>query len=268
MNNVKTIVIKRNPSDINSVEINLKSKTEAIYQLLIKLYYYDYLEFVYRCGGKVYLQQLIDYMKTIHNVKAETTRKAVREMIINDLVKSKQMHNNNLLILTHISNKFFSEQENKNILTIRLNLGSLIRTAFIAEHLIRYEATKRDFYREEASKYFITNKLKELEKMNIYIQKVSRNKQNDILLTFAIFDVSETLNTAEINNKISKINSSLKINAENVYLKINVCTQDHYKQEVLQKKYNSIYLSRLKAVEFTNLNIKRFFTSNKQKTKK
>ncbi len=250
-------------NDEGQLLVNLNSKVPALQDLLIKLYYYEEIKFIFEIGkGKIFSVQLMDYIKKIKGWGYRKIRETIKEMEYYRLIVQQNYWNSNILILTAPSYNFF----NANKMNINTNVLALIRMAYTAEHFILYEPHKRKLYREFLVKNNIISKdrISYLEeRLFITIQKVSQNKQGHLMITFAILDTNKNKTPEDIVKNINVINSYLPLDKE-VFFKINVCVWDLDRYNYLNhywKRHNgkNIKTYKLRGVEFTDLNIKRFF---------
>ncbi|WP_425449717.1 hypothetical protein [Dethiothermospora halolimnae] len=305
----KPIKIKKTPklSDIDKEVlkkfINTEDKTitltldkiSPIQDLYIKLFYYKYIKYIYHIGrGRVFYQQLSDYMEKVHGEAPRRTREMVKEMEKYKLINKEMYWNKSIIELTRASQLAIGKK-----ISLRRDIGSLTRSTFIVEHYNTFYPDKRQQFISfvENNKFLLGEDcLEEFKNHNIFLEKVSRNNRDEYMLTFTLFDVNSNIDPNKIVEKIELINSN--INKENVFFSLNICSYDIENYEFISlkwlKEYNTPYLSKqtkedlkdtikkineieikreekyincssFKFIKFTNLNIKKFFSHSRSK---
>ena len=246
------------------LEVSLNSKVPPIQDLLIKLYYYDYLYFIYHTGkNRMFYIQLVDYMQKCFSLTEDTIEGAVDEMYYYRLIDKKIVFNSRLLVLTIPSINFFGKNNKTNT-----SIGALLRTAFLVEHINTYEPEKREFYTQfiKENNFLLDGKLDYLKERYFCVpQKVVKNNNGEYLITFGLLDITQSNLPCDIARKIQIINSLFNPELDNVFFNLNFCCWDKERQRYIankwkqQKDYLHINARHFKGIEFTNLNVRRFF---------
>lgn len=251
------------------LEVNINSKVPAIQDFLIKLHYYPYLEYIYKYGkGRVFSFQLVDYITKIYKVSERMALDNIDEMYYYRLIEKKVYFNSRIIYLTAPASNFFGPP-----LKLNIDIGALMRTAFLCEHVNLFQPERRDFYNGyiEQQGFLLPDKLEHLrERLFIIPEKIVKNTNGDILITFGFLDINQTKRPCDIREKIEVVNSFFLPSIENVYFKINFCVYDQERFEYIKGKWDkqSRYLinaSKYKGIEFTNLNVKRYFDYHSKK---
>ena len=240
-------------------------KISPLQTALIIFYYFDYLDFIYRAGvGRVLYKQLEKYMLDYNNIAKSYTKKVVEEMVFYRLLEKENKWGNSFLKMTRPSYQFFNGKDTfKNINEV----GRIKRNVFITEHYLEYKPDKREKFKEtiEIHNILQSGRLEQLEQNNVFLENITKDKQDNIIITFGILDMLDILTTNNIKEKIELINSFFNLNHDNMYFKVNVNTQDYTRCQFLQNKWNKedIYVNASMFngnIKFSNLNIKRYFT--------
>lgn len=256
-------VMKNFINEKGKLEVSLDTEVPAMQDFLIKLYYYPFLKYIYYVGkGRMFSFQLAEYANKVFGLTECQISVIIKEMIQYRLIETKLMWNSRILVLLAPAMNFFG-----NPLRLNTDILSLKRTSFLCEHINKFEPEKREFYIQhlQQSGIFLPDKLEHLaERLFIIPQKVTRNKEKDTLITFALLDISSHKRPIHIREKISVINSFMNPEIENVFFKLNFCCYNQQRLEFIQNSWNReshcrIDASHYKGIEFTNLDIERFF---------
>ncbi|NYB73497.1 hypothetical protein HZF24_05025 [Sedimentibacter hydroxybenzoicus DSM 7310] len=247
---------------INLKEINIS----PIQSVLIVLYYYDYLSFIYKAGkGLILYKQIERYMKEYQNISVRHTRNVIEEMYFYRLIEKSNKWGNCYIKMTNPSYRFFSNGKN---LKKSQEIGSLKRNIFITEHYLRYKPDMREsFINIIAGQNILqAERLEQLEKHNIFLENITKDKEDNLIIHFGLLDISSTININTIKEKIELINSFFNLNYNNIHFRLNINTQDNTRYQFLKNKWNKstpyVKATRFKSITFTNLSIKRYFTFN------
>ncbi|MPM01912.1 hypothetical protein SDC9_48152 [bioreactor metagenome] len=245
-------------------------KISPVHTALIIFYYYDYLDFMFKAGnGRVLHKQLEKFMKDYHNISTKYTRNMIEEMFFYRLIEKDNKWNNCFLKMTSPAYSFFSGGKKLNIPN---EIGSIKRSIIMAEHYLRnYKPDKTENFKTimEIRNVLQNERLEQLENNNIFLAniEVSRESKDNLIITFGIIDVADTLTVKHIKEKIELINSFFNLNDNYNCFKVNVNTQNTGRNKFLQNKWNketpyinaSLFNGNIK---FTNLNTKRYFCHN------
>lgn len=253
------------------LEVTLSDKVPPMQDLFIKLYYYDYLHFIYHTGkNRMFYIQLEEYMKKCHSLTENIIDRAVDEMYYYRLIDIKYVYNSRLLVLLMPSINFFGKSN-----CINTSIGALLRTAYLVEHINTYEPEKRLFYTQfiEENGFLLDGRLEYLKERYYCVpQKVVKNNNGNYLITFGLLDITQSYLPYDIENKITAINSLFNPKQDNAFFKINFCCWDKTRQELIsemwkrRKGISQIKANHFTEIEFTDLNVRRFF--DYQATKK
>ncbi len=245
------------------LKVKLGDSIYSINDLIIKLKYFEIIDYIHKIGkGKMFLQQLIDYIVISKNVSKSRAQHIIDELYYYKLINKKNAWNNKLVILSTQSFKFYGEDKCPN----KYSIGFITKQTFFVEYYLRYQMLN-NFSNEEKILTLISEEhIKKLHfQKHMYVENIVTSNDGHHHITFAYLNYLKGTDASTLENKVKYINSILPM-TQNITFGIRVCNYDNATNTLLKRRWQthsfrvlSTYY-RFKGFQFTSLNIKRYFT--------